>query len=165
LLLKAKDIGVAAAWVPSFLILMSAVYGLTAYPCGLLADHVNRKRQLCVGVAVLVCSHLTLAYADTVWFTAVGVVLWGLQMGITQGLVAAAIADAAPGHLRGSAFGIYYFVDGVASLLASSGAGLLWHIGGAGLAFGGGAAAATLVLLMVVFGPLPRMPDARGNGV
>lgn len=165
LLLKAKDIGVAAAWVPSFLILMSAVYGLTAYPCGMLADHVNRKRQLSAGVAILACSHLTLALADTVWSSAIGVVLWGLQMGVTQGLVAAAIADAAPAHLRGAAFGIYYLVDGVASLLASAGAGVLWHVGGAALAFGGGAIVATVVLLMVVFGPLPRLPDAQVRGL
>lgn len=156
LLLKAKDVGVAAAWVPSFLILMSAVYGLTAYPCGMLADHVNRKRQLLIGVAVLVCSHLMLAVADSVWLSAFGVVLWGLQMGITQGLVAAAIADAAPDHLRGAAFGIYYFVDGVASLLASSGAGVLWHFGGASAAFGAGAVLSSIVLLMILVGPLAR---------
>lgn len=149
LLLKAKDVGLAAAWAPAFLILMSAVYGLSAYPCGKLADHVNRKRQLLAGVTILALGHLTLALASTVWLSALGVVLWGLQMGMTQGLVAAAIADAAPDHLRGAAFGIYYFVDGVASLFASSGAGVLWHIGGASLAFGAGAALAALVALMV----------------
>lgn len=156
LLLKAKDIGMAATWAPMFLIVMSAVYGLSAYPCGMLADHVNRKRQLLAGVAVLAASHLVLANADSVWCSAVGVVLWGLQMGVTQGLIAAAIADAAPDHLRGAAFGIYYLVDGVASLLASSGAGLLWYVGGAHLAFGAGAALAALVMLMIGLGPLAR---------
>lgn len=155
LLLKARDVGVDAVGVPGFLIIMSAVYGVTAYPCGLLADHVNRKRQLCIGMVMLVCSHVALAIADTVWLSTCGVVLWGLQMGITQGLVAAAIADAAPEQLRGAAFGIYYFVDGVASLLASAGAGVLWHIGGASLAFGAGAALASFVVVMVLFTPMP----------
>jgi MFS family permease len=91
--------------------------------------------------------------------SAVGAVLWGLQMGITQGLVAAAIADAAPDDLRGTAFGIYYLVDGVASLIASAGAGILWNIGGAVLAFSAGAALAAIVALMIAFGPFPRAPD------
>ena len=155
LLLKAKDVGVDATWVPGFLILMSAVYGLTAYPCGILADHVDRKRQLCAGVAVLAACHLTLALALEPWTCAVGAVLWGLQMGITQGLVAASVADAAPAALRGTAFGIYYLVDGIASFLASAGAGFLWSIGGASLAFTIGAALACAVVLMIVAGPMP----------
>jgi MFS family permease len=159
LLLKARDVGVAAAWVPAFLILMSAVYGVTAYPCGVLADHVNRRVQLGTGVIVLVCCHVTLATAGTVLMSALGAVLWGLQMGMTQGLVAAAIADAAPEDMRGTAFGIYYFIDGVASLIASSGAGLLWHVGGASLAFSAGAMLAGIVVLMIVFGPLPQAAD------
>lgn len=163
LLLKANDVGVAAAWVPAFLILMSAVYGLTAYPCGILADHVNRRAQLSAGVTVLVVSHLTLAFAGTVAMSAVGAALWGLQMGMTQGLVAAAIADAAPDDLRGTAFGVYYFVDGVASLLASSGAGILWSIGGASLAFGTGAGLTAVVALMIAFGPLPTAPGGAAH--
>jgi MFS family permease len=164
LLLKARDVGVEAAWVPAFLILMSTVYGLTAYPCGILADHANRRRQLGAGVVALLCCHLVLAVAATAWMSALGAVLWGLQMGITQGLVAAAIADAAPDDLRGTAFGIYYFADGVASLLASSGAGILWSMGGAGLAFGAGAAVAAIVALMIALGPFPGEPGAARRG-
>jgi len=156
LLLKAKEVGVEAALVPTFLMLMSAVYGLTAYPCGVLADHINRRLQFGVGVMFLVCSHLVLAAADTIWMTALGAILWGLQMGMIQGLLAACVADAAPEHLRGTAFGIYYFVDGVVSLLASAGAGLLWVIGGSGLAFGIGAMLAAAVGLMLVVRPLPQ---------
>jgi len=163
LLLKARDVGVEATWVPAFLILMSAVYGLAAYPCGILADHANRRRQLCAGVGVLACCHVTLAIADTVWTSALGAVLWGLQLGMTQGLVAATIADAAPDHLRGTAFGIYYLVDGVASFLASAGAGLLWSVGGASLAFGTGAALAGVVALMVLAGPLPEASSERAR--
>jgi MFS family permease len=156
LLLKAKEVGVEAALVPTFLVLMSAVYGLTAYPCGILADHVNRRLQLGIGVITLMACHLVLAVAESMWMTALGAVLWGLQMGMIQGLLAASVADAAPEHLRGTAFGIFYFVDGVASLLASSGAGVLWLMGGSGLAFGFGAALAAAVALMLVVRPLPQ---------
>jgi MFS family permease len=163
LLLKAREVGVEAAWVPAFLILMSAVYGLTAYPCGILADHVDRRRQLCAGVVVLAACHLTLAWSHDVWTTAVGAVLWGLQMGITQGLIAATVADAAPAELRGTAFGIYYLVDGVASFFASAGAGLLWSFGGAQLAFGIGAALACAVALMAAVGPMPLASPVRAR--
>ena len=163
LLLKAREVGVEAAWVPAFLMLMSAVYGLTAYPCGVLADHVNRRLQLGAGAVVLVCCHLALATAGTIWMSAFGAVLWGLQMGMTQGLVATAIADAAPDDLRGTAFGICYFVDGVASLLASSGTGILWRVGGSTLTFGVGAALAAIVVFMIAFGPLPQVPDVSAR--
>ncbi|MGZ5093061.1 MAG: MFS transporter [Burkholderiales bacterium] len=156
LLLKAKEVGVEAALIPIFLMLMGAVYGLTAYPCGILADRVNRRLQLGIGAVILLTGHLVLATADTIWMAAIGASLWGFQMGVTQGLVAAIVADAAPERLRGTAFGIYYLVDGVVSLLASSGAGVLWMTGGSGLTFSVGAALAAAVLLMLVIKPLPR---------
>jgi MFS family permease len=160
LLLKAKDVGVEPAAVPMFLVLMSAIYGLTAYPCGILADHVNRRFQLAVGVLMLFACHTVLAIATSAWMAALGAVLWGLQMGMIQGLLAASIADAAPAHLRGTAFGIFYFVDGVASLLASTGAGFLWMAGGPAWAFGVGAALAAAVALMIMVRPLSQLEIA-----
>lgn len=157
-LLKAKEVGVETALVPTFLVLMSVVYGLTAYPCGILADHMNRRLQLGIGVMVLLCGDIVLATAGTIWMTAIGTGLWGFQMGIIQGLLAASVADAAPERIRGTAFGIYYLADGAASLLASSGAGVLWMIGGSGLTFSIGASLAAAVALMLLLGPLPRAP-------
>ena len=156
LLLKAREVGVETAVIPTFLMLMGGVYGLTAYPCGVLADRVNRRLQLGVGAMVLLSCHIVLATADTIWMVAIGAGLWGLQMGVIQGLLAATVADAAPERLRGTAFGIYYFVDGVVSLLASSGAGFLWMIGGSSSTFGIGAALAAAVLLMLLVTPLPQ---------
>ena len=156
LLLKAKEVGVDAALVPTLLVLMSAVYGASAYPCGKLADNGDRRLQLMVGAAALVACHGALASASTLVMTAVGAVLWGLQLGIIQGLIAASIADAAPEHLRGTAFGIYYLVDGIASLAASAGAGVLWAIGGSSLAFGSGAALAGIVVVMLFIRALPQ---------
>ena len=138
--------------------LMGAVYGLTAYPCGIIADRVNRRLQLGIGAVILLTGPLVLATADTIWMAAIGASLWGFQMGVIQGLVAAIVADAAPERLRGTAFGIYYLVDGIVSLLASSGAGILWMTGGSGLTFGVGAALAAAVLLMLAINPLPRAP-------
>lgn len=159
LLLKAKEVGLDAALVPILLVLMGTVYGVTAYPCGRLADHGNRRLQLMVGVMALVACHGVLASASSPLMTAAGAVLWGLQLGIIQGLIAASIADAAPERLRGTAFGIYYLVDGIASLLASAGAGVLWAIGGSALAFGAGAALAAAVVPMLVARALPQPPS------
>jgi MFS family permease len=149
LLLKAKEVGVDLALIPTFLLLMSAIYGITAYPCGVLADNGNRRRQLAVGIGFLLACHVTLAVAESIWLTAAGACLWGLQMGVIQGLLGASIADAAPEHLRGTAFGIYYLVDGVVSLCASAGAGVVWTLTGSTPTFGLGAALAAAALFML----------------
>jgi MFS family permease len=56
----------------------------------------------------------------------VGAVFWGLHMGFTQGLLVTFVADTAPMELRGTAFGVFNFAGGVATLIASVVAGALW---------------------------------------
>ncbi len=126
LVLKAHKVGVDAAFVPLILVVMHLVFSVTAYPFGILADRVNRRRQLFIGAIILVSAELALASAGTIWLTVVGAALWGLQLGATQGLLGAAIADAAPENARGTAFGIYDVAVGVATFVASAGAGVLW---------------------------------------
>jgi MFS family permease len=142
LLLKAKDVGVDAALIPTFIMVMGLVYGITAFPCGTLADRVDRRLQLRIGIGVLFGCYLVLATADDPWQVVAGAALWGLQMGIIEGLMAAAVADAAPPSLRGTAFGLYYFCTGLASLAASAAAGTLWSAAGPSVAFVAGAAVA-----------------------
>jgi MFS family permease len=162
LLLKARDVGVDAALVPTFMTLMGVVYGITAFPCGVLADRMNRRTQLWIGTAVLIACYLVLASAVTAWQAAAGAALWGLQMGIIEGLMAAAIADAAPPHLRGTAFGLYYFCTGLASLAASTAAGTLWHAGGPSLTFTVGAAVAVVAAGLVAFAPMHPTAERTG---
>lgn len=151
LVLKAHSIHVDAALVPIMLVVMYLVYSAAAYPFGVLADHFDRNMQLGIGTATLILANLVLAGADSVWMTMLGGGLWGLQMGVTQGLLAAAVADAAPEHMRGTAFGVFELVTGVATFMASAGAGLLWMVGGAGLACGAGAAIGSAALAMLSF--------------
>ena len=96
LVLKAHDIGIDPAFVPAVLVLMYVVYALAAYPFGILADRIDRRLQLGLGAVLLICADIILAGASAVWATALGVVLWGLQMAVTQGLLSASVADAAP---------------------------------------------------------------------
>jgi len=147
LVLKAHSINVDAAFVPTILVAMYLVYSAAAYPFGVLADHIDRNVQLGIGTVALIIADVALAWADSLWLTLLGGALWGLQMGMTQGLLSAAVADAAPDRLRGTAFGIFELVIGVATFIASAGAGALWMVGGpalvcsTGALLGGGALA------------------------
>lgn len=154
LVLKAYDVGVDAAFVPMALVVMHLAFSLSAYPFGILADRFNRRLQLGLGMLILIGADLTLLSANTVWLAAVGAALWGLQMGVTQGLLGAAIADIAPDRVRGTAFGFYDFANGIGALLASSAAGAMWMVGGPAFAFGLSACIATVAALMLVVRPL-----------
>jgi MFS family permease len=163
LLLKAKDVGIAITTVPVFLAVMGLVYGVTAYPFGMLADRVDRRLQLGAGIVGLAACHLTLATATTAEALLAGAIFWGLQLGIIDGLLAANVADVAPDDLRGTAFGVYYFALGAASLIASSAAGLLWGIGGGRLAFAAGALMALIAFVALCIGH-PRLPAPKHDG-
>jgi MFS family permease len=123
LILRAQNIGLNAMWVPAVLVLMNIVYALSAYPAGVLSDRINRTGLLALG---LVGADLALALLPNLGGLALGVVLWGLHMGLTQGLLSALVADAAPPSLRGTAFGYFNLFTGLAMLAASVIAGALW---------------------------------------
>ena len=130
LILKAMDAGLAATWSPMVLALFSLAYLLLAYPAGVLSDRMDPKSILLAGIAVLVGADLLLAQAPSLPIVALGVVLWGAHMALTQGIFSRMIADAAPEHQRATSFGAFFFASGVSALLASLGAGLLWDRGG-----------------------------------
>jgi len=130
LILKAIDAGLAAHWSPLVLALFNLSYLLLAYPAGALSDRTDPRSVLLAGIAVLVAADLWLAQAASLWAVAFGVVLWGAHMALTQGIFARMIADAAPQTQRASSFGAFFFASGVAALLASLGAGLLWDRSG-----------------------------------
>ena len=157
LVLKAHDIGIDAAFVPAMLVLMYVVYAGAAYPFGVLADRIDRRLQLGIGAVLLICASVILAGTDAIWLTALGVGLWGLQMAVTQGLLSASVADAAPETLRGTAFGIYELAVGLATFVASAVAGVLWTVSGPGSAFGMSAAIAATVVLLLMLRPMPKV--------
>jgi MFS family permease len=133
---------------------MYLAYCAASYPFGILADHVNRHLQLGIGAVTLIAADLTLAGARTVWMTMLGAALWGLQMGVTQGLLSAAIADAAPERLRGTAFGIYDLAVGASTFVASAGAGTLWMLAGPSGTFVAGASLAAGAIMILLLGPI-----------
>jgi MFS family permease len=151
LLLRAQQQGLPDAYAPLVLVLMNAVFALTAYPMGKLADTMNPMRLLAAGLLVLVGADVLLALSPGLATTALGVALWGLHMGMTQGVFAALIAASAPAALRGTAFGVFYLASGVAMLIASVLAGYLWDSFGAPVTFyaGAGFAVAAFALFAV----------------
>lgn len=135
LLLRLADLGLAAGLVPLGLVAMNLVYTAAALPFGVLADRHDRRRLLALAFALLVLADLVLALAPDPFAGFAGIALFGLHMAASQGLLAALVADAAPAELRGTAFGIWHLVTGLALLLASLLAGLLWDLAGAPAAF------------------------------
>ena len=139
LLLRASNVGLAATWVPAILIVMNVVYAAAAYPFGKLSDNASRRWLLGAGIGFLIAADLVLAAAGNIWLVALGAILWGLHMGATQGLLTAIVADIAPHDLRGTAFGIFNLITGVALLAASMLAGELWSAVGPPMTFLAGA--------------------------
>jgi MFS family permease len=151
LLLRAQSAGLSLTWVPSVMVLMSAVYALSAWPAGAWSDTIGRYRLLFAGFALLIAADLVLALGLSVAAVMIGVALWGLHMGLTQGLLSALVADTAPAHLRGTAFGMFNLVSGIAMLLASVIAGALWEWAGPEGTFLAGAVFTAVALILLPF--------------
>lgn len=118
---------------------MNVVYAASAYPIGKMSDKVSHAGILSIGIIFLIIADITLALAGSVWWVMLGAVFWGLHMGATQGLLSAIVADEAPQHLRGTAFGIFNLITGLSLLFASIIAGWLWSEFGASMTFYAGA--------------------------
>jgi MFS family permease len=146
LILRAQAVGLPVMLVPMVLVLMNVVYALAAYPAGVLSDHANRTTILGMGFGLLVAADLVFAFTKGLAGVATGVALWGLHMGFTQGLLATLVADTAPPELRGTAYGIFNLMCGLATLVASVLAGALWDSVGPQSTFLGGAALTAIAL-------------------
>ena len=160
LLLRAQDVGLRAGWVPLVLILMNAVYALTAYPAGRMSDRLGPRGMLVAGLGVLAVSDWVLGMTTAVWGVCTGAALWGFHMGLTQGVLNALVANTAEERLRGTAFGFFSLVQGVSVLGASLLAGGLWDRFGASIAFWTGGGLAVFAMLgVIVLGRIVRVQN------
>ncbi|MGD1035798.1 MAG: MFS transporter [Roseiarcus sp.] len=147
LILKARAAGLPVALAPLVYITMNVVFALGAYPAGVLSDRGDRAQLLTWGLIFLMLADFALALSSNLIGVAIGLVLWGLCLAFTQGVLSAMIADKAPRELRGTAFGVFNFAAGIALLAASSVAGALWDAYGPTATFLVGAAFACLALI------------------
>ena len=151
LLLRAETVGLNVTLIPLALVVMNVAYSLTAYPVGYLSDKIGRHGLMALGLIVLIGSDVLLALAGGVWLVFAGAALWGLHMGLTQGLLTALVADAVAPEVRGTAFGVFGLVSGMALLSASLLAGWLWQNFGVAATFWGGVVITSLALLGFFF--------------
>lgn len=150
LILRAQTLGLALALTPMVLLLMSAVYAVFAYPFGKWSDTLGRNTLLILSLVFLIVADIVLALASNTTTVLIGVGIWGLHLAASQGILSAFIADTAPEHLRGSAFGLFSLSSGLATLLASVVAGALWVVFGASVTFIVGAVFALLSLVLLI---------------
>jgi MFS family permease len=156
LILKGIEVGLSQTWSPLTLALFNLAYVALAYPAGALSDRMPPRTILMAGIAILVAGNLVLARAEALPLLVVGVALWGAHMALTQGIFARMIADSAPEGLRATSFGAFWFVSGIAGLLANLGAGWLWDRDGSSATFLASAAVAAAALAM-----LSLLPEER----
>ncbi|GIL01621.1 MAG: MFS transporter [Alphaproteobacteria bacterium] len=157
LILRAQSIGLSLMMVPAVMVVMNVAYALSAYPAGALSDRVSRISLLMIGLLLLLAADVMLAFATSLVALFGGVVLWGLHMGLSQGLLSALVADRAPAELRGTAFGMFNMVTGAALLAASIVAGALWDVAGPAGTFLAGATFALVSLVgLLAMAILPR---------
>ncbi|WP_313560840.1 MFS transporter [Diaphorobacter nitroreducens] len=149
LVLRAQNIGIPMALVPLVMVAMNLVYAAAAYPFGKLSDRVSHTRLLAWGLVVLILSDVVLATAQHWTLVIAGVAVWGIHMGMTQGLLSAMVADATPADLRGTAYGVFHLASGLAMLVASAVAGLLWDAVGPAATFWAGGVFAALCLASI----------------
>lgn len=153
LVLRAQQSGIPIAMVPLVMVAMNLVYAASAYPFGKLSDSMSHTKLLAIGLVVLIIADLVLAYNSHWAIVLAGVALWGVHMGITQGLLATMVADTAPTDLRGTAYGFFNLMSGLAMLFASALAGLLWDKLGPSFTFYAGAGFCVIALVGLVWRP------------
>ena len=156
LVLKGQQSGIPIAYTPLIMVAMNIIYAATAYPFGKLSDHLSHTRLLAFGLIVLIAADLVIANSHH-WSTLLfGLTLWGIHMGITQGLLAALVAATSPKDLLGTAYGFFNLMSGIALLVASALAGLVWDLYGSSATFYAGAVFCGLTLVSLTFAKITK---------
>lgn len=149
-LLRGQALGLSEAHVPLLLAAMSAMTTFVTAPAGHLSDRIGRRPLMIGGFALLIASHLLLALSDGPALVFAGAVLFGLHFATTEAVLAALVADMAPADLRGTAFGVFHLVSGIAILIGSVAAGWLWDEAGAPAMFVAAASVSAIGLVLLM---------------
>lgn len=151
LVMRAQQTGIALAWIPLVMVAMNLVYAGSAYPFGKLSDRISYVKLLISSLCVLIAADLLIASSQHWFVLFTGVALWGIHMGMSQGLMAKMVADTAPITLRGTAYGVFNLLCGISMLIASGIAGLIWDQLSSEFTFYAGAVFCLLTLLAICF--------------
>ncbi|MDP3371600.1 MAG: MFS transporter [Candidatus Paracaedibacteraceae bacterium] len=123
-----KNFEMPEQWVPMVVLIYNAANSLTAYPIGRFSDRIPRHYILAIGCLCLVIADALLAFAPNLTVALIGVGVWGIQVGITQSMFLALIADYVPADLRGTGFGIFYLFSAGSIVLAGVFGGMIADI-------------------------------------
>lgn len=156
MILKAHAAGYEEHETIIVMIMQNLFAMISAFPVGRLSDRLDRRYFLGFGFLLTIASNLVFAFANTKVPILVGASLWGLQMGMTQSLLLTKVSDTTRREVRGTAFGIYYFLVGIALLLSNNLTGYLDHHYSKAHAFVMSALIASLALLL-----LPMLKSSR----
>jgi MFS family permease len=163
LILKAQNIGISLAYIPLIMVVMNLMFAVSAFPMGKLADKLSQPMLLVCGILVLVVADILLANAQNWFLLILGISLWGLHLGMTQGLLSTLVANEAPDKFRGSCFGVFHLINGIAMLIASVLAGFIWEFWGAPWVFYSGVFWCLMAVLFIGF--LKNKPETQGIGL
>jgi len=159
LLLRIFDAGVSTAGVALLWSAFHVVKMVSTYACGRVSDRLGRRVMVTAGWALYAVVYLAFALVTSRAAVITTFLAYGLYYGLTEPVERAWVADMAPAHLRGTAFGLYHGVIGLAALPASLLFGLLWQRLGAPVAFFTGAGLALVATLFLAF--IPRTNPTR----
>ncbi len=135
LILRAQDAGLELWQLPLLWAFFNGVKAAAGVPGGALADRIGHVRAIVLGWAVYAIAYVGFALVSTPGQ------LWGLFAfyavfyALTEGAERALVADLAPAHLRGKAFGAFHASVGLTALPASVLFGVLWKVLGPRAAF------------------------------
>jgi MFS family permease len=149
LLLRAQQLGVPMTLLPVIWVALHVVKMGFSVPGGILSDRIGRKKVIVTGWIVYALVYGGFAFASSQWHAWALFMVYGIYFGLTEGVEKALVADFAPAHLRGSAFGLYHLAVGVGAFPASLLFGLVWQKFGAASAFGMGSGLAMLASVML----------------
>ena len=159
LILRAQQVGIPTVMIPAVYLTFNLVYSMSAIPAGMAADRFGRKRVILVGFVLFACLYYGFAVAGSAAAVWVLFGLYGIFMGLTEGIQKAFLSTIIPPDFKATAFGVYATAVGLATLPASLIGGLLWDRVSPAATFYFGAATAALsaalflVLIVAIKGP------------
>ena len=144
LLLRAQQLGVPVTLLPMIWVVLHIVKMVSSVPGGIASDRIGRKKVIVAGYVVYALVYAGFGAATEHWQAWALFAAYGIYFGLTEGVEKALVADFAPQHLRGSAFGLYHLTIGVGAFPASLLFGFVWQRFSSAAAFGMGAGLALL---------------------
>ena len=147
LILRAQNMGNSVLYILLMLILFNAVYAALSTPAGIVSDKLGRRRVIILGWLIYAITYLGFAMASASWQIWLLFASYGVYNGLAEGVARAFVADLVPEDRRGTAYGLFHGVVGVALLPASLIAGWLWQTFSPAAPFYFGAVLAFLAML------------------